>query len=138
MNSQPSGNPGRAKNNLARTVANLVVHLIFSTKGRQALITPHIRSDLFGYLGGIVREMHAKAIIVGGTDDHVHMLIQIRPAQSMADIARTIKANSSRWVREKLNARFSWQTGYGAFSVSESSVPEVCRSRFFNRNSWRS
>jgi REP element-mobilizing transposase RayT len=111
---------------LAHTAGNLVIRLIFSTKGRQPLITAEIRSDLFAYLGGIVREMRGAALIINGTADHVHMLVRIRPAHAAAEIARVVKANSSRWVREKWNTRFAWQTGYGAFSVSESNVPAVC------------
>jgi REP element-mobilizing transposase RayT len=107
---------------MAHTAGNVVIHLIFSTKGRQALITTNMRDDLFGYLGGIIREMKATALIVNGTADHVHVLMRIRPAQSVAEVARVVKANSSRWVREKGNTDFAWQTGYGAFSVSESNV----------------
>lgn len=110
---------------MAHTGGNLVVHLIFSTKGRRPLITPEIRNDLFAYLGGIVREMHGVALIINGTADHVHMLIRIHPVQAVAAIARVVKTNSSRWVRKKWNLRFAWQTGYGAFSVSESNVPSV-------------
>jgi REP element-mobilizing transposase RayT len=112
---------------MAHTAGNLVIHLIFSTKRRQPLITAEIRNDLFAYLGGMVREIRGAALIINGTADHVHMLVRIRPAQSAAEIARVVKANSSRWVREKWNMRFAWQTGYGAFSVSESNVPAVCR-----------
>jgi len=112
---------------VSQTAGNLVIHLIFSTKARQPLITPEIRPDLFAYLGGIVREMRGTAIIVGGAADHVHMLIRIRPAQAPADIARVVKTNSSRWVHEKWNRQFAWQNGYGAFSVSESNVPAVSR-----------
>jgi putative transposase len=119
--------PGRGERILAHTAANVVVHLIFSTKGRQAMITPELRPHLFAYLGGIVREIQATALIINGTADHVHMLVRIRPAQSLAEVARTIKTNLSRWMREKKNANFAWQTGYGAFSVSESNVAEVSR-----------
>jgi putative transposase len=112
---------------LAHTAGNLVVHLIFGTKGRRPLITPEIRNDLFAYLGGIVREMHGAALIVNGTADHVHMLVRIRPVHAAAEIARVLKSNSSRWVREKFSVQFAWQTGYGVFSVSESNVPTVVR-----------
>lgn len=112
---------------MAHTAGNLVVHLIFSTKGRRPLITPEIRNDLFAYLGGIVREMHGAALIVNGTADHVHMLVRIRPVHAAAEIARVLKSNSSRWVREKFSVQFAWQTGYGVFSVSESNVPTVVR-----------
>lgn len=90
-------------------------------------MTPEIRVDLFAYLGGIVREMHDTAVIINGTADHIHMLIRIRPAQAVAEVARVVKANSSRWVRAKWKMEFAWQTGYGAFSVSESNVPAVSR-----------
>jgi REP element-mobilizing transposase RayT len=110
---------------LAHTAGNLVVHLIFSTKGRHPLITPEIRTDLFAYLGGIIRKMQGTALIINGTTDHLHMLIRMRPAHAAAEIARVVKTNSSRWVREKWNMNFAWQTGYGAFSVSESNVPAV-------------
>ena len=112
---------------MSQTASNLVIHLIFSTKGRQPLITPEIRPDLFAYLGGIVREMRDTAIIVGGTADHLHMLVRMRPAQAAAEIARVVKTNSSRWVHHKWNAQFAWQNGYGAFSVSESNVTAVTR-----------
>jgi len=112
---------------LAHTAGNLVVHLIFSTKGRRPLLTAEMRNDLFAYLGGIIREMKGSALIVNGTADHVHMLIRIRPVQAPAEIARVVKANSSRWVRDKWNMNFAWQTGYGAFSVSESNVTAVSR-----------
>jgi putative transposase len=112
---------------VAQTCGNVVVHLIFSTKLRKPLIAPYIRSDLFAYLGGIVRELHATALIINGTCDHVHMLIRIRPANSIAEIARIIKTNSSAWIRKKGHKEFAWQAGYGVFSVSESNVPAVTK-----------
>jgi REP element-mobilizing transposase RayT len=81
------------------------------------------RSDLFAYLGGIVRELRGTALIINGTCDHVHMLMRIRPVQSVAEIARIVKTNSSGWIRKKGHKEFAWQAGYGVFSVSESSVP---------------
>ena len=111
---------------MAHTAGNIVVHLIFSTKGRRPLITDGLRADLFAYLGGIVREMQGTALIINGTADHVHMLVRIRPAQSAAEVARVIKANSSRWARANWK-KFAWQTGYCVFSVSESNVPGVAK-----------
>jgi len=91
------------------------------------LIRADFRTDLFAYLGGIIREMNGTALIVNGASDHVHMLVRIRPSHSAAEIARVVKANSSRWVREKWNAEFAWQTGYGVFSVSESNIAAVTK-----------
>jgi REP element-mobilizing transposase RayT len=110
---------------MSHTSGNILLHFIFSTAGRRPLIKPGFRDDLFAYLGGIIREMNGTALIINGANDHVHMLIRVRPAHSAAEIARVVKANSSRWVREKHLSEFAWQTGYGVFSVSESSVAEV-------------
>ena len=71
--------------------------------------------------------MSGTALIVNGTDDHVHMLVRIRPAHSSAEITRVVKANSSKWVRGKWSREFAWQTGYGVFSVSESNVAAVTK-----------
>jgi putative transposase len=83
-----------------QTCGNLVVHLIFSTNLRKPLIAPDIRSDLFAYLGGIVRELRGTALIINGTCDHVHMLIRIRPAHSIAEIARIVKTNSGNNIAD--------------------------------------
>lgn len=112
---------------MPHTSANLLVHLIFSTKQRHPSITPEIKPDLLAYMGGIIREMHGVALIVNATTDLVHILARIPPVCSVAEMARILKANSSRWAHEKWpgHRTFAWQTGYGAFSVSESSVPAV-------------
>jgi REP element-mobilizing transposase RayT len=112
---------------VAQTLGNVVVHLIFSTKERKPLIAPDIRSSLFAYLGGIIRELRGTALIVNGTSDHVHMLIRIRPAHSIAEVARIVKANSSGWIRKGGHTEFAWQSGYGVFSVSESSIPAATK-----------
>jgi REP-associated tyrosine transposase len=112
---------------VAQTCGNVVVHLIFSTKLRKPLIVPDIRSDLFSYLGGIIREVNGTALIINGTCDHVHMLIRIRPTHSIAEIARIVKTNPSGWIRKKSHKEFAWQAGYGVFSVSESNVPAVTK-----------
>src|SRR5215470_5361705 len=112
---------------MPHTCGNILLHFIFSTHGRRRLIKPEFRFDLFAYLGGIVREMNGTALIVNGADDHVHMLVRIRPTHSAAEIARILKTNSSRWVRDKWNSGFAWQAGYGVFSVSESNVSAVVK-----------
>ena len=67
------------------------------------------------------------ALIINGTGDHVHMLIRIRPAHSIAEIARIVKTNSSGWLRKKGHKEFAWQSGYGVFSVSESNIPTLTK-----------
>lgn len=109
---------------MSHTCGNILLHFIWSTHERRPLITPEIRDDLFAYLGGIVREIDETALIVGGVGDHVHMLARVRPMHAAAEIARVVKTNSSRWIRERVSD-FAWQKGYGVFSVSESNVSAV-------------
>ena len=68
------------RKNLSHTSANILLHMIFSTQGRLPMMKEEFRSDLFAYLGGIIREMRGTALIINGTADHVHVLIRIRPA----------------------------------------------------------
>ena len=112
---------------MSRTYTHLLTHLVFSTKGRVRLIAPEVKAELHAYLGGLARELKGKPYSVNGTDDHVHMLISLPPATSISDAVRFIKSNSSGWIHEKWPCRrsFAWQLGYGAFSVSKSSVHEV-------------
>jgi putative transposase len=112
---------------MSHTATNLLVHLVFSTKGRAPSIAPEIQKDLHAYLGGIVREIGGKALIVNGTIDHVHLLVRTPTTRSSAEIVRLLKANSSKWIHQKWpqRRRFTWQSGYGAFSVSESAVDSV-------------
>ena len=119
--------PRRGERNLSHTSGNILLHLIFSTQARRPLITQQFRANLFAYLGGIVREIDATALIINGTNDHVHMLLRVRPIHSAAKVARVVKTNSSRWVREKFDPKFAWQTGYAVFSVSESTAPAVAK-----------
>jgi putative transposase len=112
---------------MPHTSGNILLHFIFSTASRRPLIKPEFRDDLFAYLGGIIREMKGTALIINGINDHVHLLVRVRPIHSASEIVRVVKANSSRWVREKWKSDFAWQTGYGVFSVSESNVSAVSK-----------
>jgi len=114
---------------MAHTFTSLLTHVTFSTHGRASLIVDLIRDDLHAYLGGILRELHATPIAIGGTTDHVHLLTRLPADLAVADCLRVIKTNSSRWVKEKWPERqsFGWQGGYGAFSVSESNRANLIR-----------
>jgi REP element-mobilizing transposase RayT len=112
---------------MAQTFTNLLTHVIFSTKDRECRIEKSFRADLHAYLGGIVREMGGTALMIGGTLDHVHLLIDMPPTISVGDAMRVIKANSSRWLNKTHTRNFSWQAGYAAFSVSQSNAGAVTR-----------
>lgn len=106
---------------------NLLIHAVFSTKDRIRCMDADLRPKLFPYMGGIVREMGCTARLINGTEDHVHLLIDLRADVSVAECMRVIKANSSLWIHRTWppRRRFAWQTGYGAFTVSASNEDAV-------------
>lgn len=82
---------------------------------------------LFEYIGGIVHNMKATLLLVGGTQDHIHLAVRLHPEVSVVEFVRAIKTNASKWVHETLlgQSDFQWQEGYSAFSVSHSIVDKV-------------
>ena len=111
---------------MAHTYTNLLTHALFSTKDRQPIIRPDMKSDLYAYMGGIINSLKGKPILINGPKDHVHLLFVLPASLSLSDFMEKLKANSSKWVNERSGRRwFSWQTGYAAFSVSQSKLGEV-------------
>jgi putative transposase len=109
---------------MATSFANLLVHVVFSTKHRVPSIEKDRRDSLQGYIGGVARQEGAILLEAGGMPDHIHLLIKLHADLSVARLVRLIKSNSSRWLNQQSGrtGRFEWQTGYGAFSVSESRI----------------
>jgi putative transposase len=107
---------------MGHTFTNLLTHITFSTKERVPCIKGDVGPKLFAYMGGILREKGATPLLVNGPADHVHLLMILPPTQSLSDVMRVLKTNSSKWVHETWpdRAAFGWQEGYGAFAVSES------------------
>src|SRR5579864_9459528 len=97
------------------------VHIVFSTKGRRDLIPPALQARLTAYLARIVRKLGLYWLAIGGTSNHMHLLVGLRPTSRLADSVQKLKANSSRWLGEQ-SLKFEWQRGYGAFSVSPSMI----------------
>ncbi len=112
---------------MTSTLTNLLVHVVFSTKDRQPFIAEEYRDRLYAYIGGIVRKEGAELLAIGGVADHVHLALKIRSSHALADIVRKIKANASKWINDNryVTGKFSWQNGYGAFSVSASQIEKV-------------
>jgi putative transposase len=106
---------------MAHTYASNFVHCVFSTKDRRALIPAARTAELHAYLGGIARGEGFSLIAAGGTADHIHLLFVLPATHSLAQAVQKLKGSSSRWMGHG----FSWQEGYGAFSVSSSQVPVV-------------
>ena len=110
------------------THLSLHYHLVFSTKARRPLIHESWRQRLHAYLGGTGRELGGIARAVGGTHDHVHLLVDLRAQHSLAVVMRELKHSSSRRVHETPRVRdFTGQTGYGAVTVSPSAIEPVLR-----------
>jgi putative transposase len=104
---------------MSSTRLSLHYHLIFGTKNHTPFIVSNWRSRLHAYLGGILSSLNTVPEIVGGIEDHVHILAGLRATGCLADIMREIKSASSRWVHEEIGLPdFAWQEGYGAFTVS--------------------
>ena len=114
---------------MAHSYCNSLMHCVFSTKDRRRVIHPEIAVQLFPYLGGIAREHGMKALTVGGVEDHVHVLLSLPATITVAKAMQTLKAASSKWVSEQFpEARdFTWQEGYGAFSIGVSQVERTRR-----------
>ncbi len=109
---------------MSHTYCTNLVHCVFSTKNRSNSIPEDIRERLFAYILGIAKNKGFEILALGGTANHVHLLLAIRAKESLSTVVRDLKANSSRWMTETLGD-FSWQEGFGAFSVSPSQVGTV-------------
>lgn len=112
---------------MAQSLANILLHLIFSTKNRAPFIDPDLERELFPYLATICRTCKCPAHAVGGTDDHVHIACSLARTITVADLLQEIKADSSKWIKTKgaQYGRFEWQAGYGAFSIGQSQLPAL-------------
>jgi REP-associated tyrosine transposase len=114
---------------MANTFSFLNIHCIFSTKERVPVLTPEIRERLWPYLGGIARQNGFRARCVGGVADHVHLLLSLSTTVAISKAVQLIKAGSSAWIHQSFPKlrNFSWQQGYGAFSVGISQMSETIR-----------
>jgi putative transposase len=111
---------------MPQSFGSLHCHIVFSTKHRLPQITAELQPRLFEYVGGIVRNHSSVFVAAGGMPDHVHLLVSLSRTNSVADMVRMIKTNSSKWLHNELALRdFQWQDGYGAFAVSFSNIDSV-------------
>lgn len=112
---------------MPRSYTNLIYHIVFSTKDRRPVITPNREERLYEYIGGIIRGLGGIVLAINGVDDHVHILVKLRPDKALSDVLRDLKANSSGWLHKVFPEAedFAWQNGYGAFTVSASQINGV-------------
>jgi putative transposase len=113
---------------MPQSLSAVHLHLVFSTKGRRAFFqNKELRAELHSYLGAISRELDCPPVIIGGVEDHVHLLARHGRTITQADWVKELKRVSSGWLKEKHVGfhDFQWQNGYAVFSVSQSNLEEV-------------
>ena len=113
---------------MPQSLSQILVHLVFSTHLRRRTLIPEIRERVFPYMAGILANHGCPALSIGGTEDHVHVLFSLSRTVTIADTVKNIKKSSSDFINQQIRpaGKFSWQGGYGAFSI-RSSDSEVVR-----------
>ena len=113
---------------MPQSLAQIYLHIVFSTKHRQ----PYFRDDAFAdelhaYLAGICKKQDCFPKHIGGHIDHVHLLCSLSRRKTVADLIRELKTSSSTWIKTQKKdwEDFHWQDGYAAFSVSQSQMEKV-------------
>jgi REP element-mobilizing transposase RayT len=115
---------------MANTYSQIYIQIVFAVAGRENLIKPDWQIELYKYITGIVKNHGQKLLAIGGVENHIHILLGIKPNIPLSDLVREIKANSSRFINERNfipRGRFSWQEDFGAFSYSHSQLGDVIR-----------
>ncbi len=114
---------------MPQSLSNLIFHFVFSTQHRRANISRDIQPELHQFIAGVLRSHQSRLLTAGGMPDHIHLLVSLHRQIAVSDALREIKSNSSRWIHENFpkRSRFSWQSGYAAFSVSFSQIKSVAR-----------
>ena len=105
---------------MPQSLAKILVHVIFSTKNREPMISRQVRPSLHAYITGILENLRCPSLQTGGTTDHVHTLLSLARTLTVADVVEEMKKGSSKWMKQQGVEDFFWQAGYGAFSVGAS------------------
>ena len=107
---------------MPQSLANILVHLVFSTKERRRFIRDDVRERLHAYIVGILENQQSPSLITNSVADHIHILFALSKNLSLAKVVQEVKQGSSKWIKEQDGdyRSFAWQNGYAAFSVSES------------------
>ncbi len=110
---------------MSQSLSQIYLHVVFSTKNRVRFLQDRsLRGNMHAYLAGTCRNLESPSIIVGGVEDHVHILCRLSKTLCVSDSVRELKRESSKWLKEQSPdlADFYWQSGYGAFSISPGHV----------------
>ncbi len=112
---------------MANTYTQIYIHFVFAVRNRLGIIQTHWRDDLYKYITGTIRNKGHKLLTIGGTSDHIHILVSMSPSQSPSDLMADVKRSSSLWINENrlVMGKFSWQEGFGAFSYAKSQIENI-------------
>ncbi|AMO20310.1 transposase [Flavobacterium columnare] len=112
---------------MADSYTQIYIQIVIVVKRRENLIQKTWKDELYKYITGIITEKGQKLIRINGVEDHIHILISLKPSMALSDLVRDIKANSSKWINEKgfCKSKFEWQNGFGGFSYSKSAIENV-------------
>ena len=112
---------------MPQSLSRILIHLVFSTRHRERVLTPAVQSELHPYLAGTLDHLDCPSLQVGGVEDHVHLFFGLSRTRSIAEVVEAVKTSSSTWIKSKGPefSGFHWQSGYGAFSVSRSGADPV-------------
>ena len=107
---------------MAQALAQIIVHIVFSTKNREPTLADNLRDDLHAYIGAIIEKYKGKLLTAGSVPNHIHLLVAHPRTCSTSELVKQIKLGSSFWLKMKSSkySNFYWQRGYGIFSISPS------------------
>jgi putative transposase len=113
--------------NMPQSLTKVYLHLVFSTKNRERVLSDEDRVDLHAYFGGSLKGCDCQPIEINSEPDHVHLLFLMGRRMGISDVVAALKRGGTDWLRQRSTryAGFHWQSGYGIFSVSESSADQV-------------
>ena len=112
---------------MSQSLSKVLLHIIFSTKNRQPFLTGEQRLKTHAYIASIIRNLGGYVYLVGGTEDHVHIATTLPRTISQSDFLKEIKKDSSKWLKTQGIDDFSWQKGYGVFSISHSHLNDLSK-----------
>ena len=112
---------------MPQSLATNLIHLVFSTKHREPLLSDSIRPDFHAYLATIFKNLNSPVLALNSVEDHIHILFSLHRTVTLSSVVEDAKKSSSKWLKTQSSnlSTFSWQSGYGAFSVSQSNVDSV-------------
>ena len=112
---------------MPQSLARVHIHLIFSTKNRERIISDRVRESLHAYMATVLQNLGCPPVLINSVEDHVHILFELARTVAVSSAVEDVKKASSKWIKTQGGefAGFAWQAGYGAFAVSESNVPAV-------------